>query len=185
MQRIHSRGFTLVELMVVVAIAAVIGSLAVPSFSGYVVKNRVAGVLAELVGDIQLARTEAVQRNAVVRISFGTRCYVLHTVGTSATSCTQGSANTVGTGAVVIKTVHFDAASTASLSPRDSLTYLQFDNIRSMASWDATSYPAGSAAIDVTSSVGSWQLRASTTAVGRVRACSPNGSVPGYSSTSC
>lgn len=180
-RRVTASGFTLVELLVVVAVAAILIALAAPSFSGYIAKKRVEGVFTELATDIQLARSEAVQRNASVRITFGTRCYSIHTIGSSATTCTQAGGVSLGTGAVAVKTVLLDAGSALSISPNNSLTYIQFDNIRGMATWNGTGTTAGS--VNITTSAGSWQLRASITPVGRTQTCSPNGTVVGYSAT--
>ena len=63
------RGFTLIELMVVVALVAIIVTLAAPSFRDLIVMRRLRGASAELVTDVQFARSEAVsrQRGVVVR----------------------------------------------------------------------------------------------------------------------
>jgi len=183
--RLHSRlrcaGFTMVELMSVVAIVAILLALVAPSFSNYIARKRLEGVFTELVTDIQYARSEAVQRNVSVRVTFGTGCYAIHTVGSTATSCTQAGGVTLGTGATPIKTVQLDTGSALTISPNNSLTYLQFDSVRGMATWDGSGTTSGS--VNVASSAGSWQLRASMTPVGRVQTCSPNGSVVGYVST--
>lgn len=179
--RDRAHGFTLVELMVVVAIAAVLLTLVAPSFSNYFARKRLEGVFTEFATDIQYARTEAVQRNVPVRITFGSGCYAIHTVGSTATSCTQAGGVTLGTGAAQIKTVQLDTGSALSFSPRNSLTFIQFDSIRGMATFDGSVTTVGS--VNVTSSAGSWQLRASITPVGRAQTCSPNGSVVGYDAT--
>jgi type IV fimbrial biogenesis protein FimT len=177
----RQRGFTLIELMVVVAIAAILLTLAAPSFTGYMNKKRVEGVAAELATDIQFARTEAVVRNAPVRITFGSGCWVVHTAGSTATTCTQAAGATLGTGATQLKDVQLASNLNASLSPNNSLTYIAFDAVRAMSTSDGG---GTSHSIDVNSSSGSWQLRTAVSSVGRVQVCSPNGSVPGYA-TSC
>ena len=179
----RSDGFTLIELMVVVAIAAVLAAIAAPSFSSVLAKKRVEGVLTELNTDLQFARSEAVQRNTNVRITFGAGCYVIHTVGSTATSCTQSGGAVLGTDAINIKTVLLSVGSTVSFSPNNSMTYLMFDNIRGMATWDGSSTTSGS--VNINSSAGTWQLRTSVTAVGRTQTCSPNGSISGYPTTNC
>jgi len=176
----RQRGFTLIELMVVVAIAVILLTLAAPSFTGYMNKKRVEGVAAELATDIQFARTEAVARNAPVRITFGTGCWVVHTVGSTATSCTQAAGATLGTGATQLKDVQLASNLNASLSPNNTLTYVAFDAVRAMATSDGS---GSSHSVNVDSTAGSWQLRAAVSSVGRVQVCSPNGSVPGYASS--
>ena len=177
-QMMHrQRGVTLVELMVVTAVAAVLLMAVVPSFSDLLVRKRVEGVLSQLNTDLQFARSEAAQRNSNVRMTFGPNCYVIHTVGSIDTNCTQSTVS-IGTGALQIKLVQMDAASTVSLSTSNALTYLMFDSVRGMATWDGTGTPPWPASI--TSSAGSWQLRTSVTAMGRSQICSPNSSISGY-----
>jgi type IV fimbrial biogenesis protein FimT len=183
-----ARGFTMIELMVVIAITAVLLAVAAPSFVNYIAKQRVEGLMSELGTDLQYARSEAVARNTDVRITFGTGCYVIHTQpdGATASSCSQidGVASVMGAAAaasaVEIKTTKVRAAQ-ATIAPEGGISFLQFEPIRGAAAWDSA---ASAAAVTVQSSAGSWQLRALVNqSVGRLRFCSPNGSMKGYTST--
>lgn len=60
----RARGFTLVELMVTLAVAAILMMIAVPSFRGIIASNRLNAAANELVGALNTARMEAIQRNA-------------------------------------------------------------------------------------------------------------------------
>ena len=62
------RGFTLVELMVTVAVAAVLLAIAVPSFTSIVNSSRLTAQANEVVAALQSARMEAVRRNARVSV---------------------------------------------------------------------------------------------------------------------
>lgn len=59
-------GFTLVELMVVVAVVGVLAVVAAPSMAELVRTNRVNGAAGELTSAIQVARSEAIRRNSRV-----------------------------------------------------------------------------------------------------------------------
>jgi type IV fimbrial biogenesis protein FimT len=66
--RRNSNGFTLVELMVVVAIAALLAALAIPSFQGLIANSTVARAVNNFVGDTRYARGEAMRRGKSVTI---------------------------------------------------------------------------------------------------------------------
>jgi prepilin-type N-terminal cleavage/methylation domain-containing protein len=81
-----ARGLSLVELMVVVAVGALIIGLAAPSFSDYIVTQRVRSVHAQLVTDLQFARSEAAARGFHTSVQFDYRagsgendgsCYII------------------------------------------------------------------------------------------------------------
>jgi type IV fimbrial biogenesis protein FimT len=65
--RATARGFTLVELMVTLTVASVLLVIAVPSFRNLIVSNALTTAANELVGALNLARMEAVKRNASVQ----------------------------------------------------------------------------------------------------------------------
>ena len=72
-----ARGFTLVELMIVLLILAVILVFAVPAFQQVRLATRLTNYANDLVGSIYLARGEAIKRNNQVRLcatSDGTTC---------------------------------------------------------------------------------------------------------------
>ncbi len=61
-------GFTLMELMIVLALAAVILSIGAPSFAEFRRNNRLTGVGNELLGAMQTARSEAIKRQVPVAV---------------------------------------------------------------------------------------------------------------------
>ncbi len=71
-------GVTLVELLIVVSVAAVLVAIAAPSFSGFINSTRQSSAAMQLVSDLNLARSEAIKRNARVlvcsRNAAGTDC---------------------------------------------------------------------------------------------------------------
>lgn len=61
-------GFTLVELMIVLVIVAVIMAVAAPGFSTLIERTRLKSFANEVVSSVYLARSEAIKRNAEVRM---------------------------------------------------------------------------------------------------------------------
>lgn len=73
-------GFTLIELMVVIVIAAILLSIAVPSFQSLIKRNNVDSLQSKLSSAMSTARTEAASRNKVVTIC----------ASVNETNCTSG-----------------------------------------------------------------------------------------------
>jgi len=62
-------GFTLVELIVTVALLAIILGLAAPSMRSFVVGQRIRALSYDLTSDLLLARSEALKRNAAIVVA--------------------------------------------------------------------------------------------------------------------
>ena len=63
-----SQGFTLIELMVGLAVMALLMMVAVPSFQSTIASSRVTTVTNDLVGALAVARTEAIRRGVRVTV---------------------------------------------------------------------------------------------------------------------
>ena len=128
---LKTRGFTLIELMVVVAVVSIILVLAAPPLHNMILMQRLRGATAQLVTDMQFARNEAVGRGILLRVSFRTStdmtmtCYSLFTapgntpLGGNETRCNcllgPGSACT---GALTeVRTVQTPIVQSITLSP--------------------------------------------------------------------
>ena len=57
-------GVTMVELMIVVVIAAILAAIAAPSFSEFINNTRLTSVMTQLTSDLNRARSEAIKRNS-------------------------------------------------------------------------------------------------------------------------
>lgn len=62
------RGFTLLELMVTLAIAIILASIAAPSFRTMLASQRIQAASSDLNAHLMLARSEAIKRNASVTV---------------------------------------------------------------------------------------------------------------------
>lgn len=68
------RGFTLIEMMVVIALMTVLLGMALPSFSGLIEKYRVEGMASALMASVSHARSEAARRGKTVTIQQRAGC---------------------------------------------------------------------------------------------------------------
>ena len=148
-----SCGFTLVELLVTVAIMAVLAMIAAPQFGPYLANQRVKGTAQELVNDLQFARMESVQRNAAVTVTFSGTGYTVTNGGNTVKAVTLPAGSSISTGATMIAV---------------------FDPVRATAT--LTNGPDVIVANNKTSST----LRVSLSAMGRVSICSPGGAMKGF-----
>lgn len=94
----RATGFTLIEMMVTVAVAAILLVMAVPSFQEASLNGKLNSISNSFVAAAQLARSEAIKRNANVTLcasSNGTSC-----IGTGAGSWAGGWIVLAGTNVV-------------------------------------------------------------------------------------
>lgn len=174
-------GMTIIELMVGIAVLGVLVSLLIaPAIGGMVARHRVQGVHSELLGDLQLARSEQAQRNGTstsVSIAFGGNadltCYTIHT-GSTPCDCTRAAHQACAAvpPAQEIKTMQFERAvgvSVAASGPGGAL--ITFDPPQGLAT-------PNNLVIDVQSATRG-QLRTSISGLGVPTVCSPDGSIPG------
>ena len=74
---LHASGFTIIELMITLAVAAILAAIAAPSFTTIIQDNRLVTQINRLQATLSLARSEAVKRNNSVTTcpsSNGTAC---------------------------------------------------------------------------------------------------------------
>lgn len=185
-------GFTLVELMIVVAIASLLVLLAAPSFHKMILMQRLRGVNAQLVTDLQYARSEAVARGDYLRINLGQdgtqTCYTLYTAvdDNVASRCNcllgAGNTNTCTAPSVEIKTVSLPRSAGVSLTwPANQDSGFAYDPVR--GGLYATPSPlASSPVLQVQMEAridDDRRFRTTVVLSGRASVCAPNAGVMG------
>jgi prepilin-type N-terminal cleavage/methylation domain-containing protein len=175
MKTVRARGFTIIELLAVTIIVVILLALAIPSWRDTAARKRVEGLFVELQADLEYARSEAAARNAVVQVSFGSGCYVVH-LASAAASCTA-TTKSVAPPEGELKSQLLGSSPQVAITQHDALTRINFEPTRGIASWDGSGAQAG---LSLASTSGSWQLTVTLSAVGRVNVCSPGGSIKGY-----
>jgi type IV fimbrial biogenesis protein FimT len=68
MDRLGNNGFTLIEMMVTIAIMAILLSIAVPSYQSVTTSMRMTNEINALAADINFARSEAVKRGLNISV---------------------------------------------------------------------------------------------------------------------
>jgi len=73
----QARGFTLLELMITIAILAILLAIAIPSFQGLMASNRLTGATNDFIAALNTARAEAIRRGQRITLcasTDGTTC---------------------------------------------------------------------------------------------------------------
>src|SRR4051812_11877644 len=117
------RGFSLIELMLTLVIAATLMGVAVPAFRGVVNSNRVLTQSNDIVAALNLARSEAITRNATI-----TFCGAATATATTCSTTSPWVAWVVLNGTTLLRGGDIDSYSntlkvTSSGLTNNSLTY--------------------------------------------------------------
>lgn len=88
----RQEGFTLVELMVTIVVAAILLTLAIPSFNDMVDRRRLVGAADNVLADMRFAQAEAMKSNAQVKVTFTVGANWSYTMDTSPSRTNSGTA---------------------------------------------------------------------------------------------
>lgn len=125
-------GLTLIELMVVVAVLAIVVSIAVPSFVDQIRTRRLAGHSELYLSHLNWARLSAVSRRQSIYIRFGqdahSSCYVFY-AGTGACTCSGAGAVCTG-GAEKLLGVALDAGDGVQVRKTGADVKITVDDLR-------------------------------------------------------
>lgn len=172
------KGFTLIEMMVAIAILAILATMAAPSFNSFIDRYRVKRAGDTVSAFLINTKSEAIKRNktvsAVITGSGGTWCVGM----TEASTC---DCTTSGSGACQIDGVDRAIRSTSfkgiELNGPDTTHAFQFKPLRGTVAGNETVELESEDGLKVNVVVGTF---------GRIRLCSPSGvgNIGGYSACS-
>jgi type IV fimbrial biogenesis protein FimT len=173
------QGFTLIELMIVVAIVAVLLSIAVPSFNDFFEKNRLKRASEAVYGLVASAKAESAIRDAdmQVTINAGTWC-----VGyANAANCNCTLSNPSATGACSVSVAGTDVLKVVDGSDFPDVTLatnygasVAFNRLRGTAPGGTLNFVSGN-----------WELDLVISNEGRLRLCVPAGATATMGYPSC
>lgn len=181
-KRRHKKGFTLVELMVTIAVVAVLLTLAVPSFNDFFEKARLRAAVDATQSLLAQARQEAVKTNRDVVFSFGGAagawCVGANMAGAPRTAlspvpaaaacdCTAPSGCLVSGQPLTIDSTSFRDVTVSSQAMRATIDGRQ-----------GTLSALANGSVVFGSGTDRYQLRLDLSQLGQSRACSPAGKRP-------
>jgi type IV fimbrial biogenesis protein FimT len=169
----HQRGLTLVEIAVVLALAAILASIAAPEMRRLVEARRLDAAAGRLSTDLQFARQEAVARGQTVRVSWHegveAGCWLIHTGERAQCRCEADGRAACDGDAGLIKSVVLPSADRIAIGA--NVGSMLFDPL-----------------LGTVTPTGTWRLSTAdgraihhvVNVIGRVRSCSPQGAVAGH-----
>ncbi|NEX21536.1 prepilin-type N-terminal cleavage/methylation domain-containing protein [Thiorhodococcus mannitoliphagus] len=161
------RGLTLLELILVVAILAILIGVAVPSMHEMLARNRLKAAAQAIAEDLQWARSEAIKRNRSIAVSLepSTWCYGITLATALGCDCRQTQSAPKGCELKRVNGVDYPGTSLSATFPQTV-----FEPRRATAR---------NGSLLLQSDRGT-AIKVILSRLGRVRLCTPNGTLPGY-----
>ncbi len=161
------RGFTLLELLVTIAVLAILLSIAVPSMQSMISRNRLKAATHAIAEDLQWTRSETIKQNRPLQMTL-----VLNDWCYGVSNASQGDCDcrlpTDDPGGCTLKRV--SGADFPGISLDATFARTVFEPRRATAT---------NGSLILSSARGS-SLKIILSRLGRVHLCSPTGDVPGY-----
>jgi type IV fimbrial biogenesis protein FimT len=163
MRHTKQSGVTLIELLIGIAILGVLGTIAVPSYTEFIANTQIRTITESVRNGLQLARAEAVKRNATVT-------FTLNAGNTSwVVGCATATANCPAT--IQSKAAKEGGAGTVTVAVTGAnpVSFTNLGGVVAISQVDVDS--------STISTASSKNLRVRVGAGGNVRVCDPNISV--------
>jgi prepilin-type N-terminal cleavage/methylation domain-containing protein len=164
--RFNCRGVTAIELMIAVAIMGAVAAIAAPAFQQQIERRRLMAAAETVLADLRWARSEAIKRNKVVRVTFAT--------GDSWNySISSRDDPTVGENTDIKAVSYTDYVKTtlSSVSFSGGVVRTNFNNVRGTA---------GAGTVALKSTVNNYELHVVLSLLGRSRICAVGSTMGGY-----
>ena len=174
---VKQAGFTIVEMMVVIAVAAILVAVAVPSFNNLIEKRKITGAAEMIYTQMVAARTESLKRSKDIALSFVDGDAWSFGYTDDGTSCVPGTDCEI---------VDFNNDGTADDAVTTSFDNEQFPGVSIAVTSDDTVFSWIRSTVDTANTVtltsDNFELQVQLSLLGRARICSSTGDtqVVGY-----